>query len=120
MISKSPKPKLTALSRQRWRPETDDFWGNWFADRHAKAAAEDARFPADAREAHQAALWKAKAFLKARGTILAKWLPPGSKGKDPRTSAEQPAQPRPLARHDRQGSADSQQCSMSQTQALLG
>jgi hypothetical protein len=54
---------------------------NCFADRYAKAAAEDARLPADAREAHQASQWRAQALLKARGAILAKWLPPGSKSR---------------------------------------
>jgi hypothetical protein len=63
--------------------DTSHYWGNWLADKIAKAAAEQTRFPKDKREAHQSNQWKPRAVLKAKGILLAKWLPPGSKGRDP-------------------------------------
>jgi hypothetical protein len=79
--------------------DTDHFWGNWLVDKVTKAAAEDARLPTDEREAHNAAQWRARAVLNARGAILAKWLPLSSKAKGPPTAARQQPRAVAIARH---------------------
>jgi hypothetical protein len=77
--------------------DTEHFWGNWLADNVAKAAADGARLPKDERELHQAAQWRARAVLKARGQILAKWTPQGQPAKKDRGS-QKPPLPKTLGR----------------------